>query len=259
MDSGERSATDTPISHCPPSPMRGAVAGISRHAMICSSENRFRFISSPIRDREREVAEVRSRLARRKAPLGSETLASRVRRGLSDLGNMFRSSPEDARKALGALLGEETPPPSQERPRERLLGLRRGAAVLQWYRGQDSNLHVQRTVAPKATASTSSATPASDPLDSRRWDRFYLAGSIGLGLERHADDAVISSVPDRAKRENSRRIVLEVSMASDVPGISPPHSLPAYPVISIRSPARTVRPHAREVWLVSARGIEPRT
>ena len=59
-----------------------------------------------IGDREGEVAEIKSRLARRKAPLGSEALASRVRRTLSDLGNMFRSSPEDARTALGALLGE---------------------------------------------------------------------------------------------------------------------------------------------------------
>ena len=32
--------------------------------------------------------------------------------------------------------------------------------ALRWYRGQDSNLHVLRTVAPKATASTNSATPA---------------------------------------------------------------------------------------------------
>ena len=37
---------------------------------------------------------------------------------------------------------------------------RRSSAMLQWYRGQDSNLHVLRTVAPKATASTNSATPA---------------------------------------------------------------------------------------------------
>ena len=63
-------------------------------------------VALAIGDREREVAEIKSRLARRKAPLGSEALASRVRRTLSDLGNMFRSSPEDARKALGALLGE---------------------------------------------------------------------------------------------------------------------------------------------------------
>jgi hypothetical protein len=63
-------------------------------------------VALAIGDREREVAEIKSRLARRKAPLGSEALASRVRRTLSDLGNMFRSSPEDARTALGALLGE---------------------------------------------------------------------------------------------------------------------------------------------------------
>ncbi len=63
-------------------------------------------VALAIRDREREVAEIKSVLARRKAPLGSEALAARVRRTLIDLGNMFRSSPEDARKALGALLGE---------------------------------------------------------------------------------------------------------------------------------------------------------
>jgi hypothetical protein len=63
-------------------------------------------VALAIGDREREVAEIKSQLARRKAPLGSEALATRVRRTLSDLGNMFRSSPEDARKALGALLGE---------------------------------------------------------------------------------------------------------------------------------------------------------
>ena len=45
-----------------------------------------------------EVAEIKSRLARRKAPLGSEALATRVRRTLTDLGNMFRSGPEDAKK-----------------------------------------------------------------------------------------------------------------------------------------------------------------
>ena len=63
-------------------------------------------LSQTLADREREVAEIKSQLARRKAPLGSEALATRVRRTLSDLGNMFRSSPEDARKALGSLLGE---------------------------------------------------------------------------------------------------------------------------------------------------------
>ena len=63
-------------------------------------------VSLAITDREREAAEIKSRLARRKAPLGSEALADRIRRSLSDLGNMFRSSPEDARKALGALLGD---------------------------------------------------------------------------------------------------------------------------------------------------------
>jgi hypothetical protein len=63
-------------------------------------------VALAIGDREREVAEIKSRLARRKAPLGSEALASRIRRTLSDLGNMFRSSPEDARKALGTLLGQ---------------------------------------------------------------------------------------------------------------------------------------------------------
>jgi hypothetical protein len=57
---------------------------------------------------EREAAEIKSRLARRKAPLGSEALAATIRRTLSDLGKMFRSSPEDARRALGALLGERT-------------------------------------------------------------------------------------------------------------------------------------------------------
>jgi len=49
-------------------------------------------------DRERKVAEIKSQLARRKAPLGSEALATRVRRTLTDLGNMFRSGPEDAKK-----------------------------------------------------------------------------------------------------------------------------------------------------------------
>ena len=63
-------------------------------------------VALAIGDREREVAEIKSRLARRRIPLGSEALESKVRRSLSDLGNMFRSSPEDARKALGALLGE---------------------------------------------------------------------------------------------------------------------------------------------------------
>jgi hypothetical protein len=63
-------------------------------------------VALAIGDREREVAGINSRLARRKAPRGSEALASRVRRTVSDLGNMFHSSPEDARKALGALLGE---------------------------------------------------------------------------------------------------------------------------------------------------------
>ena len=63
-------------------------------------------VALAIGDREGEVAEIKSRLARRKAPLGSEALASSVRRTLSDLGNMFRGSPEDARKALGALLGD---------------------------------------------------------------------------------------------------------------------------------------------------------
>jgi len=63
-------------------------------------------VALAIGDREWEVAKIKSRLARRKAPLGSETLTTRVRRSLSDLGNMFRSSHEEARKALGALLRE---------------------------------------------------------------------------------------------------------------------------------------------------------
>jgi hypothetical protein len=63
-------------------------------------------VALEIGDRESEVADIQSRLARRKAPLGFEALATRVRPTLSDLGNMFRSSHEDARKALGELLGE---------------------------------------------------------------------------------------------------------------------------------------------------------
>jgi hypothetical protein len=46
-------------------------------------------VALEIGDRESEVADIKSRLARRKAPLGSEALASGVRRTLGDLGNIF--------------------------------------------------------------------------------------------------------------------------------------------------------------------------
>jgi site-specific DNA recombinase len=116
-------------------------------------------VALAIGDREREVAEIKSRLARRKAPLGSEALASRVRRTLGDLGNMFRSSPEDARKALGALFGDNRlrVKPDPER------GFSVFGDALLCFGGTGDRTRTctsSRTVAPKATASTSFATPA---------------------------------------------------------------------------------------------------
>ncbi len=59
--------------------------------------------------------------------------------------------------------------PSLNRVRQPRVRLADSAAVFRWYRGQDSNLHVLRTVAPKATASTNSATPALSSALSSAW------------------------------------------------------------------------------------------
>jgi hypothetical protein len=116
-------------------------------------------LSQTLADREREVAEIKSQLARRKAPLGSEALATRVRQTLSDLGNMFRSSPEDARKALGALLGENRLRVKKD-PDEGFSVFGEGVLCFGGTGDRTRTCTSSRTVAPKATASTSSATPA---------------------------------------------------------------------------------------------------
>ncbi len=116
-------------------------------------------VALAIGDREREVAEIKSRLARRKAPLGSEALESRVRRTLSDLGNMFRGSPEDARKALGALLGENRLRVKMD-PEEAFSVFGEGVLCFGGTGDRTRTCTSSRTEAPKATASTNSATPA---------------------------------------------------------------------------------------------------
>ena len=63
-------------------------------------------IALGIDDREQEAAQIKTRLSRRPAPLDIGAIQSAIRDTVSDLGSMLRSSPEDARKALGALFGQ---------------------------------------------------------------------------------------------------------------------------------------------------------
>ena len=63
-------------------------------------------VALAIGDREREASQIKSRRSQRNAPLETSALAPLIRRNLSDLRNMLRNSPEDARKAFGALLGQ---------------------------------------------------------------------------------------------------------------------------------------------------------
>jgi site-specific DNA recombinase len=116
-------------------------------------------VALEIGDREREVTEIKSLLARRKAPLGSEALTDSIRRTLSDLGNMFRSSPEDAKKALGALLGENRLRVKKD-SEEGFSVFGEGVLCFGGTGDRTRTCTSSRTVAPKATASTSFATPA---------------------------------------------------------------------------------------------------
>jgi site-specific DNA recombinase len=124
-------------------------------------------VALEIGDREREVTEIKSLLARRKAPLGSEALTDSIRRTLSDLGNMFRSSPEDAKKALGALLGENRLRVKKE-PEEGFSVFGEGVLCFGGTGDRTRTCTSSRTVAPKATASTNSATPANGQSSSRK-------------------------------------------------------------------------------------------
>ncbi len=62
--------------------------------------------------------------------------------------------------------------------------------VSRWYRGQDLNLHAQKAVAPKATASTNSATPAHNVTRSKPGRRPRIRSDRNLG------ESSLLSTPD---------------------------------------------------------------
>ncbi len=66
---------------------------------------------------EREPLPHRLYLSRRPAPLDIDAIRLAIRNTVSDMGSMLRSSPEDARRALGALFGQNRLPvqPDPER------------------------------------------------------------------------------------------------------------------------------------------------
>ncbi len=108
---------------------------------------------------EREPLPHRLYLSRRPAPLDINAIRLAIRNTVSDMGSMLRSSPEDARRAFGALFGQNRLPVQPDPERGFVV---RGETLLCCGGAGDRTRTCtpSRTVAPKATASTRSATPA---------------------------------------------------------------------------------------------------
>ncbi len=113
---------------------------------------------------EREPLPHRLYLSRRPAPLDINAIRLAIRNTVSDMGSMLRSSPGDARRALGALFGQNRLA-GATRSRARLRRARRDPAVLRWYRepGMYPTQHRGGAASSRVTPCGYSSTPARAP------------------------------------------------------------------------------------------------